>query len=272
MSYYRALTIAGSDSGGGAGIQADLKAFTTLGVYGMSVITSVTAQNTQGVFGIYDVPIEGIEKQMGAVLSDIGTDAIKIGMLSSIKIVHVVSRKLRDYKRVPIVLDPVMVAKGGSSLLADEAKEELKNSLFPLATVITPNIPETEVLTGLQIHSIDDMKRAAEQLLQFGPQSVIIKGGHLENEAVDLFYDGNTWSLFPAKRIQTKNTHGTGCTFSSAIAAELAKGKDLKSAIAIAKNYIQAAIEEADALAIGSGHGPTNHFAYIKRKGLEVWN
>ncbi|TCS79203.1 bifunctional hydroxymethylpyrimidine kinase/phosphomethylpyrimidine kinase [Tepidibacillus fermentans] len=272
MSHYRALTIAGSDSGGGAGIQADLKTFTTLGVYGLSVITSITAQNTQGVFGIYDVPIEGVEKQIDVVLSDIGTDAIKIGMLSSSQIVQVVSEKLKKYNHIPIVVDPVMVAKGGSPLLTDEAKEEIKNSLFPLATVITPNIPEAEVLTGLRIQSIEDMKRAAEQLLLYGPQSVIIKGGHLENEAVDLFYDGEAWSLFPAKRIQTKNTHGTGCTFSSAIAAELAKGKELKTAIEIAKNYIQAAIEEADQLAIGSGHGPTNHFAYMRRKGLEVWN
>jgi len=272
VNYYRALTIAGSDSGGGAGIQADLKTFTSLGVYGMSVITSVTAQNTQGVFGIYDVPIEGVEKQIDVVLSDIGADAIKIGMLSSKEIVQVVSRKLKEYNQVPIVVDPVMVAKGGSSLLSDEAKEEIKNLLLPLATVITPNIPEAEVLTDMKIHSLDDMRRAAERLLLFGSKSVIVKGGHLENEAVDLFHDGNEWLLFPAKRIHTKNTHGTGCTFSSAIAAELAKGRKLKSAIEIAKAYIQAAIEEADELAIGSGHGPTNHFAFLKRRGKEIWS
>ncbi|MFV9509881.1 bifunctional hydroxymethylpyrimidine kinase/phosphomethylpyrimidine kinase [Tepidibacillus sp. LV47] len=272
MKIYRALTIAGSDSGGGAGIQADLKTFTTLGVYGMSVITSVTAQNTMGVFGIYDIPIEGVEKQLNAVLSDIGTDAIKIGMLSSKGIVQVVGKILNTYRNIPIVLDPVMVAKGGSPLLSDDAKEEIKHVLFPLATVITPNIPEAEVLTGMKINSIEEMKLAAEQLLSYGPQAVIVKGGHLENEAVDLFYDGKNFSLLDGKRIATKNTHGTGCTFSSAIAAELAKGRELYTAIQIAKEFIQAAIEEADQLAIGSGHGPTNHFAYMKRKGLELWN
>ncbi|MFT9487997.1 MAG: bifunctional hydroxymethylpyrimidine kinase/phosphomethylpyrimidine kinase [Tepidibacillus sp.] len=272
MKRSRALTIAGSDSGGGAGIQADLKTFTLLGVYGTSVITSVTAQNTQGVFAIHDIPTNVIDQQIEAVLSDIGTDAIKIGMLSSKEIVKVVTEQLKQYKDIPIVLDPVMVAKGGSPLLADDAKEEIKKELFSLATVITPNIPEAEVLTKLTIKTVEDMKKAAEILIELGPQSVLVKGGHLVEEAVDILYDGKHWITFPGKRINTKNTHGTGCTYSSAIAAELAKGKELQKAIKNAKEFIQMAIIGADELNIGSGHGPTNHWKYLEEKGLEAWN
>jgi len=272
MKNYRALTIAGSDSGGGAGIQADLKTFTALGVYGASVITSVTAQNTKGVFGIYDIPLEGIRKQLEVVLSDIGTDAIKIGMLSKKQIVKQVASILKEMKEIPIVLDPVMVAKGGSPLLADDAVEAVKKELLPLATVITPNIPEAEVLTGMNITSMEDMKQAAEKLLSYGSQSVIVKGGHLTDKADDVFYDGKQWILLPGKRIETKNTHGTGCIFSSAIAAELAKKKEVVSAVKKAKDYIQLAIAGADELKIGSGHGPTNHWKYLQETGFEAWN
>lgn len=270
MRKYRALTIAGSDSGGGAGIQADLKTFTALGVFGTSAVTSVTAQNTNGVFGVYDIPIDGIIKQLEAVFSDIGTDAIKIGMLSKKEIVQAVTAQLKSVS-VPIVVDPVMVAKGGSPLLADDAKEEIKRELLSLATVITPNIPEAEVLTGLKIESIDDMKKAAEKLLTYGSKSVIVKGGHLTEDAVDLFYDGEQWLTLPGVRIETKNTHGTGCTYSSAITAELAKGKDLVTAIKNAKEFIQLAIAGADELMIGSGHGPTNHWKYLETKGFDAW-
>lgn len=272
MQTYRALTIAGSDSGGGAGIQADLKTFTSLGVYGTSVITSVTAQNTEGVFGVYDIPLEGIHKQLEAVFSDIGTDAIKIGMLSNKEIVQEVASFLKKMKGIPIVLDPVMVAKGGSPLLQDDAMEEIKKELFPLATVITPNIPEAEVLTGIKISSADDMKEAAKKLFSYGSQFMIVKGGHLMESAEDILYDGSHWISLPGKRIKTKNTHGTGCTFSSAIAAELAKGKETVSAIKQAKQYIQMAIAGADELKIGSGHGPTNHWKYLEEKGFDAWN
>ncbi len=272
MKAYRALTIAGSDSGGGAGIQADIKTFTALGVYGTSVLTSVTAQNTKGVFGIYDIPLEGIRKQLEAVMSDIGTDAIKIGMLSKKEIVKEVASFLKEVKGIPIVLDPVMVAKGGSPLLADDANEAIKNELFPLAAVITPNIPEAEALTGMNISSIDDMKIAAEKLLSYGSQSVIIKGGHLTDTAEDILYNGKQWVSLPGQRIETKNTHGTGCTFSSAITAELAKGKEIISAVERAKQYIQMAIAGADELKIGSGHGPTNHWKYLQVKGFEAWS
>jgi hydroxymethylpyrimidine/phosphomethylpyrimidine kinase len=260
---HRALTIAGSDSGGGAGIQADLKTFTMLEVYGMSVLTAITAQNTLGVHGIYDIPLEGIEKQIDAVVSDIGADAVKTGMLSKPEVIELAAAKIKQYSLSKFVIDPVMVAKGGHSLLAEEAKSALRNVLLPLAYVVTPNIPEAEVLTGKEIKSIEDMKSAATQIVDgYGARAAVVKGGHLEEDATDVLYDGKEYYFFTAPRFQTRHTHGTGCTFSAAITAELAKGSSLHSAVAKAKDFISAAIR--DELGLGGGHGPTNHWAYSR--------
>lgn len=263
----KALTIAGSDSGGGAGIQADIKTFQELQVFGMSALTAVTAQNTLGVHGVYPLPAEAVKQQIQAIAEDMGTDAVKTGMLFSSEIIQAVAEKVKQYGLKNLVVDPVMIAKGGASLLQDEAVSALKECLIPLATVITPNIPEAEVLAGMTIHTLDDKKQAAKKLLSLGVKYVVIKGGHSENdnnEAIDLLYDGQQFTYFKSIRINTKNTHGTGCTFSAAIAAELAKGKSVKDAVQVAKDFIQAAIEED--LGIGNGHGPTNHWAYKRRK------
>lgn len=264
MKTYKALTIAGSDSGGGAGIQADLKTFQELGVFGMTAITAITAQNTLGVQGVYPVPIEGISEQIDSIGADLTPDAVKTGMLFNSEIIKVVSEKIKQYSWTNLVVDPVMIAKGGAPLLQEEAIDALKHFLLPIATVITPNIPEAEVLSGQKIQSINDRKKAAEIIFNLGAKNVMIKGGHSEGEAmIDLLFDGNEFFQFESKRIVTKNTHGTGCTFSAAITAELAKGKNIREAIAIAKDFIQAAIE--DDLMIGSGHGPTNHWAYRRK-------
>lgn len=261
MEKYKALTIAGSDSGGGAGIQADLKTFQELEVYGMSAITAITAQNTIGVQGVYPLPIEAIAEQIQSVGSDIGVDALKTGMLFNSEIIEVVANKIREFRWNNIVVDPVMVAKGGASLLQDEAVAALKRHLLPLATVVTPNIPEAEVLTGISIHSLEDRKEAAKRLFNLGVQNVVIKGGHDEgNQIVDLLFDGANFLYFNSERVATKNTHGTGCTFSAAFTAELARGKSVGEAMEIAKHFIHSAIV-AD-LGIGHGHGPTNHWAY----------
>jgi hydroxymethylpyrimidine/phosphomethylpyrimidine kinase len=263
----KALTIAGSDSGGGAGIQADLKTFQELEIFGMSALTAVTAQNTLGVHGVYPLSVEAVKKQIQAIAEDLGPDAIKTGMLFSSEIIQAVAEKIKQYQLKNLVVDPVMIAKGGASLLQDEAVSALKEHLIPLATVITPNIPEAEVLAGMTIHTLDDKQQAAKKLLGLGVKNVVIKGGHSEadnNEAIDLLYDGQKFTFFKSVRINTKNTHGTGCTFSAAIAAELAKGKSVKDAVQVAKDFIQAAIEED--LGIGNGHGPTNHWAYKRRK------
>ncbi len=262
MTIAKSLTIAGSDSGGGAGIQADLKTFQELNTFGMSVITALTAQNTLGVHGVYPQSLEAIAAQMDAVLSDIGTDAVKTGMLFSAEIITLVAEKLKEYKVNNLVIDPVMIAKGGASLLLDEAVQALVEKLIPIATVITPNLPEAAKILGRsEITSFAEMKEAVVALHQLGPTYVVLKGGHLpEGPAVDLLYDGKSIYELEAGRIETKHTHGTGCTFAAAIAAELAKGADIVAAVEVAKAFITAAIQ--DALPIGQGIGPTNHAAY----------
>lgn len=263
-TYTRVLTIAGSDSGGGAGIQADLKTFSALGCYGMSVITALTAQNTIAVTGIQDVAPEFVALQIDAVLEDIGVDAVKIGMLSSPEIITVVAERLRYHNVNTVVLDPVMVAKSGDKLLRDEAIETLKTQLLPLATVITPNLPEAEVLTGRPIESNAALQEAAFSLVEQGP-AVLIKGGHFTGERSDDGLALNTpqgpelvW--LHGTRIMSKNTHGTGCTLSSAIAAYLAKGLMVKDAVQAAKTYIGQAIAAGADYQLGQGHGPVKHF------------
>jgi hydroxymethylpyrimidine/phosphomethylpyrimidine kinase len=253
-----ALTIAGSDSGGGAGIQADLKTFAALGVYGTSALTAITAQNTVAVTAVHEIPTDVIAAQIEAVISDIGTDAVKTGMLSSSAIVAVVARELHRHRVERLVVDPVMVAKSGDSLLRQEAVASLRTQLLPLALVVTPNIPEAEVLTGMAIVSQEDMRRAAQRIVGLGARSVVIKGGHLEGPATDLFYDGSCFQEFTAPRIDTVNTHGTGCTFASAVAAGLARDMSILEAVAQAKEYVTEAIRRS--FSIGRGHEPLNHF------------
>ncbi len=261
MTVARVLTIAGSDSGGGAGIQADLKTITALGGFGMSVITALTAQNTLGVHGIHEVPTDFIEKQFDAVATDIGVDAAKTGMLSSSEIMLVVAEKIEQYGIEMLVVDPVMVAKGGAMLIRQEAKRTLIDGLLPLAFVITPNIPEAEELTGMRIITVGDMQKAAEAIHRMGAKNVFLKGGHMSGDALDVLYDGTDFHQFVSERIDTKNTHGTGCTISAAIATGLAQGMDVYEAVGRAKEYITAAIRAS--FSIGSGHGPTNHMAWI---------
>lgn len=261
------LTIAGSDSCGGAGIQADLKTFSAHGVYGMSVITAVTAQNTQGVLAVQDISAELIGKQIEAIFDDIRVDGLKIGMVSQIETINAIAEGLRFYKPSNIVLDPVMVSKSGYHLLQPEAKEALASSLLPLATVVTPNIPEAEVITGRRIDGIEDMEKAARMIFEMGSQNVLIKGGHLDDEATDILFDGTNIICLKSRRVDTKNTHGTGCTLSAAIASNLAKGYSIGEAVARAKEYITVAIENS--LSIGKGVGPTNHFYTLyKRAGI----
>jgi len=260
----RVLTIAGSDSGGGAGIQADLKAITLLGGYGMSALTALTAQNTTGVQAIHEVPAPFVATQIDSVLSDIGADAVKTGMLLNAEIVRVVAQKIRQYHLRRVVVDPVMVAKSGDFLLKKEAQESLIRHLIPLATVVTPNLMEASVLTGLQVRSLEEMKRAASRIHQMGAKHVVIKGGHLKGTATDLLYDGKTYHEFRGKRLQTGNTHGTGCTFASAIATLLASGNTVPEAVRRAKIFITQAIQAG--LPLGKGTGPTNPMAYVLRE------
>ncbi|WP_456271117.1 bifunctional hydroxymethylpyrimidine kinase/phosphomethylpyrimidine kinase [Bacillus sp. AK031] len=261
METVKALTIAGSDSGGGAGIQADLKTFQELKVYGMSAITAVTAQNTLGVQGVYPMSLEAIKEQLGSIAVDLAPQAVKTGMLFNSDVIEVVAKAIGKYQWNNIIVDPVMIAKGGSPLLQEEAIEALRKKLIPLSTVITPNIPEAEVITGMKIDSFSRRKEAANAMIELGAQSVVIKGGHDESDSADdLFYDGVTFETFSKPRLHTSNTHGTGCTFSAAIAAQLAKGHSLQQAIQVAKSFIHEAIKQD--LKIGSGHGPTNHWAY----------
>jgi hydroxymethylpyrimidine kinase/phosphomethylpyrimidine kinase len=260
----RILTIAGSDSGGGAGIQADLKAITLLGGFGMSVITALTAQNTVGVHGIHEVPPSFVEKQMEVVLSDIGADAIKTGMLADSEIIRVVARKIRQYGLKYVVVDPVMVAKSGDSLLRKDAQEALIRELIPLAWIVTPNLPEASVLSGFKVNSIEEMRKAARRIHQLGAKHVVVKGGHLKGKAVDLLYDGKRFEEIVAPRIKTKNTHGTGCTLASAIATFLARGDTVYGAVRRAKTFITLAIESS--LNLGKGVGPTNPAAYVLRE------
>ena len=260
----RILTIAGSDSGGGAGIQADLKAITLLGGYGMSVITALTAQNTVGVQGIHEIPAQFVEKQIDSVLSDIGADAIKTGMLATREIIEVVSKKIRQYGVKRVVVDPVMVAKSGDLLLRKDAQDVLCKRLIPLATVITPNLLEASVLAGLKVNSIEEMKKATHRIYDLGAKCVVVKGGHLKGMAVDLLYDGRNSYEIEGARIETKNTHGTGCTFASAIATFLARGDGVLEAVRKAKTFITMAIQSG--LSLGKGYGPTNPSAYALRE------
>lgn len=264
MAVQKALTIAGSDSGGGAGIQADLKTFQELGVYGMSAITAVTAQNTLGVQGVYPLPVEAVVAQIDSIEADLRPNAVKTGMLFSQEIIEAVSERIKRYHLGNLVVDPVMIAKGGAPLLQKEAVHAMKASLIPLAKVMTPNIPEAEVLTERTIESMDDRKEAAKRLHDLGAEYVVIKGGHdKSNRLVDMLYDGEHFYEWESRRLPTKHTHGTGCTFAAALTAELAKGKQIFEAVETAKTFIHAAIEEE--LGIGGGHGPTNHWAYRKR-------
>ena len=253
------LTIAGSDSGGGAGIQADIKAISANGGYAMSAITSVTAQNTVAVTDAFDLPISLIEAQLDAVFTDFEVASVKTGMLSSPEIVETVARKLREYSPPAIVVDPVMISKSKFTLLKEAAVDSLKTALIPLATVITPNVYEAELLAQQDIRTLDDAQSAALAIAELGCQAVLVKGGHLiGSKATDVLYCDGQWRFFEAERFETKNTHGTGCTYSAAIATQLAAGKQLSDAIHTAKVYITGAIQHG--LDIGAGHGPTHHF------------
>jgi hydroxymethylpyrimidine/phosphomethylpyrimidine kinase len=260
---HNALTIAGSDSGGGAGIQADLKAFSACGVFGASVITTITAQNTHSVTAIHAVPPDIIQAQIAAVLSDIQIDAIKVGMLGDASTIETVSQALIDCRfKGRLVVDPVMISKSGDRLLKSEAINALKQLLIPKSTLITPNLPEAAELLGIaEPKSEQEMLDILPNLLALGSKCVLLKGGHLEGgQSIDLLFDGVSVTRYLSERISTKNTHGTGCTLSSAIAAELAKGLDLPIAVANAKDYVTAAILAADELHVGQGHGPLHHF------------
>lgn len=261
----KALTIAGSDSGGGAGIQADLKTFQELGVYGMSALTAVTAQNTLGVQGVFPLEPAAVTEQLDSIGTDLQPDAVKTGMLFSSEIIRIVAGKVRQYGWHKLVVDPVMIAKGGSSLLQQEAVSALITELLPLTMVVTPNIPEAEILTGMKISGMRDRETAAKLIYAMGPNYVVLKGGHDEAAAdsTDLLYDGHSFIYLDSRRIVTRHTHGTGCTYSAAITAGLAQGSTVEAAVQTAKAFIRAAIE--DGLNIGSGHGPTNHFAYQNR-------
>ncbi len=252
------LTIAGSDSGGGAGIEADLKTIIANGGYGMAAITSVTAQNTVGVFAVHDLPPDLVAKQIDVVAQDIHVDAAKTGMLSNAGIVEAVADAVTRNKISKLVVDPVMVAKSGDHLLQENAQHALITKLLPLAMIVTPNVPEAEVIADMAIKSEAGLRVAAEKIAGMGPKYVLMKGGHLKSpEAVDLLYDGETFHEFIAPRIDTRNTHGTGCTFSAAIATNLALGYDAPEAVKRAKDYLTKAIEQS--LDLGKGHGPLNH-------------
>ena len=260
----RILTIAGSDSCGGAGIQADLKTITLLGGYGMSVVTALTAQNTVGVQGIHEVPPQFVERQIDSVLSDIGADAIKTGMLANQEIIEIVSKKIKQYKVQKIVVDPVMISKSGAYLLRKDAQDALIKKMIPLAWVVTPNLMEASVLTGLKVNSLEGMKKAAHQIYKLGAKHVVVKGGHLKGMAIDLLYDGKKFIEMEGVRIETKNTHGTGCTFASAIATLLAKGDAVDEAVKKAKTFITMAIQSG--FSLGKGIGPTNPSAYVLKE------
>ncbi|MCX6090933.1 MAG: bifunctional hydroxymethylpyrimidine kinase/phosphomethylpyrimidine kinase [Candidatus Atribacteria bacterium] len=273
----RALTIAGSDSGGGAGIQADLKTFCTFGVYGMTAVTSVTAQNTREVRAIYDLEPVMVRKQIEAVCEDIGVDAAKTVMLSNADIIVMVAQAIQQYRIEKLVVDPVMVAKSGDVLLRPGALTALEHDLLPLTWIITPNLPEAELLSGITVSSPAEMKEAARIIRNKGPRYVLIKGGHLPGDRmVDLLYDGEKWVEYPVTRILTKNTHGTGCTYSAALCALLALGYGMEEAVKVAREYMDTVIQHA--LPLGQGYGPTNHLApfFLKagmdpREGGRVW-
>ena len=252
----RILTIAGSDSGGGAGIQADLKTISLLGGYGMSVVAAVTAQNTLGVQGIHEIPAWFVERQIDSVLSDIGADAIKTGMLVNREIIEAVSKKIKQYKVKKVVVDPVMVSKSGTLLLRRDAQDALIQKLIPLAWVITPNLMEASALTGLRVNSLEGMKGAARLIHRLGAKHVVVKGGHLKGMPVDLLYDGKKFTEVKGQRVASKNSHGTGCTFASAMATLLARGERVDEALRKAKTFTTMAIQSG--LSLGKGAGPVN--------------
>lgn len=256
----RAMTIAGSDSGGGAGIQADLKTFAAFGVYGTSAITAITAQNTLGVTAVQEIDLDVIAAQIDAIMADIGADVVKTGMLSSAAIVRLVVEKAREHSFPHLVVDPVMVATTGARLLREDAVQTIRAELMPLATVVTPNIPEAEVLTGLDINDRRGMEEAARAIHGMGAHNVVVKGGDLEDseDAEDLLFDGERFESFSVPRIKTTSNHGTGCTFASAIASGLAHGRIVRESVADAKAYVTQAITAA--FPVGQGHGPLNHF------------
>ena len=261
--YQRVLTIAGSDSGGGAGIQADLKTISACGCYGTCAITAITAQNTLGVTDIHPVPVTTLEAQIRAVLEDIGTDSVKLGMLHSVEVIDCVARLLTEYKISNVVLDPVMVATSGDKLIEDEAISALQEMLFPLVRLITPNIPEAEIISGRRIEDPDQLSETAEQLAKQFNLSVLAKGGHLENDSlVDILFDYEMSHLhrFTNRKVATINTHGTGCTLSSALASFLAQGLSLTAATDRAIGYIAIAIKTGAGYQLGKGHGPVHHF------------
>ncbi len=262
----RALTIAGSDSGGGAGVQADLKTFMAFGVYGMSAVTALTAQNTVGVQGIFEVPPGFVRKQIESVMADLGTDAAKTGMLARAEIVRTVAEAVREFRIPNLVVDPVMVAKSGDALLAPEARRALREELIPLATVITPNLFEAEALLERSVGDLEAMERAARELTALGCRWVVLKGGHLEtgSEAVDVVCGGKELFRVRSPRVATRSLHGTGCTFASAIAAGLARGMAPPDAVRRAKEYVTLAIRTG--VPVGSGHGPTNHLAGVQSR------
>jgi len=251
-----ALTIAGSDSGGGAGIQADLKTFAVLGVHGTSAITAITAQNTTGVTDILELPTSLIREQIAVVVDDIGVHAAKTGMLSSAAIIATVADAVERYGIGNLVVDPVMVAKGGAKLLRDDAVTAMRDLLMPLAAVVTPNLPEAQVLLGREIATLDERRRAARDLVAMGARSAVVKGGHAEGDVVDVFFDGKQLIELSAERIETPNTHGSGCVFSAAITAGIALGMEPLEAVRRAKTFITQAI--ANSIEIGHGHGPVN--------------
>jgi hydroxymethylpyrimidine/phosphomethylpyrimidine kinase len=263
-----AMTIAGSDSGGGAGVQADLKTFQALGVYGTSTLTAVTAQNTLNVRAVHEIPIELVGAQIDAVMEDIGVDAAKTGMLSSAEIIGTVAERVRFWRLDRLVVDPVMVSKSNDRLLREDAVQALVRDLLPLALVLTPNLPEAEVLVGRSLSTEDEIRQAAREIHALGPRSVVMKGGHRQGEAVDVLFDGQTFQAFSSERFDTPNTHGTGCTFSAAIAAGLAQGLDVIDAVGAAKRYVSEAIRRSTPL--GGGHGPVAHDWPLSRERLHV--
>jgi hydroxymethylpyrimidine/phosphomethylpyrimidine kinase len=253
------MTIAGSDSGGGAGIQADLKTFGAMGVFGTCAITTITAQNTIGVNGVLETPTSMIEAQIDAIVSDIGADAVKTGMLSSNEIIRCVAERIEHHSLSPAVIDPVMVASTGFRLLRDDAVDAMRTVLVPMATVVTPNSREAAVLTEREMNTVDDLKTAARILVdELGAKNAVVKGGHLDGPATDVLYDGSDFTLFTSERFDTPNTHGTGCTFASAVAAYLAHGKTVPEAVGAAKEYVTEAIRGS--YPVGQGHGPLHHF------------
>ena len=252
------LTIAGSDCSGGAGIQADLKTFSAIGTYGMSVITAITAQNTEGVFDVEELSKDIIKGQLKAVFEDIYPKGVKIGMVSSPEIILEIAENLKKYNPEIVVVDPVMISKSGYSLLRPEAKENLIKYLIPMAYLVTPNVPEAEEITGIKIENVEDMKKAGKEILNLGPKYVLMKGGHLDGDAVDILMGENLFEVFSSERINKKNTHGTGCTLSSAITSHIALGYDVVEAVRLSKIYITEAIRHS--FDIGKGVGPVNHF------------